>query len=396
LILIIITPIILKSQDNVVDYNKFIELFDKKIKKHQQWCYKYEINQIPYKYVHAYIRDTIELRDRTDIYAYFSIKNFDKINDYDVLVYKAEHGAGAGNESFYISSYKNREQISTMYFGTSEDKPWVSQFRFQKNENNIGIITEHKYNFKEKYAPEEFHCFNVDKNGKISKIDCTIFEDQYRKFPEASSRILNIEDLEKYSIEDLAIMRNEVFADYGYIFKSSKWKSYFTNMDWYKPRYENVNNNLSNIEKLNVELILKVENRKIKQLEENKIVVVLDGYFTRIKKNEIREVLDDVNIVDTSFVEPDTAYKCTGLIGRNGLFLISTDLAPRERMTRFSEYFVYDRMPLYIVNGTDTISDYKGIDPNSIDSMIVIPPFDAALKFGSNYNGGIIKIYNSN
>ncbi|MDX1373428.1 MAG: YARHG domain-containing protein, partial [Nitrososphaeraceae archaeon] len=43
------------------------------------------------------------------------------------------------------------------------------------------------------------------------------------------------------SIEDLDMMRNEIFADYGYKFKSEEWKDYFSSKYWYKPLYDDVN-----------------------------------------------------------------------------------------------------------------------------------------------------------
>ena len=50
-------------------------------------------------------------------------------------------------------------------------------------------------------------------------------------------------------------MRNEIFADHGYIFKSQKWKDYFADKPWYTPRYEDVNDKLSVIEKINIQTI---------------------------------------------------------------------------------------------------------------------------------------------
>jgi len=53
----------------------------------------------------------------------------------------------------------------------------------------------------------------------------------------------------------LRIMKNEIFARYGYIFKSEDLKSYFSAKGWYEPRYENVDKYLSKIELHNIEVI---------------------------------------------------------------------------------------------------------------------------------------------
>ena len=61
------------------------------------------------------------------------------------------------------------------------------------------------------------------------------------------------------SIEDLDIMRNEIFAEYGYKFKTEKWQKYFSEQSWYTPMYDDVNDKLTEIDKANVKLILKVK-----------------------------------------------------------------------------------------------------------------------------------------
>lgn len=81
----------------------------------------------------------------------------------------------------------------------------------------------------------------------------------YGAYPEASHHILTSRELRKYSSYDLRIMRNEVFARYGYIFKSSDLREYFNAQEWYRPLYNNVNHRLTHIEKVNVEKIKEYE-----------------------------------------------------------------------------------------------------------------------------------------
>jgi hypothetical protein len=61
------------------------------------------------------------------------------------------------------------------------------------------------------------------------------------------------------NIADLDIMRNEIFAAYGYKFNSEKWIKYFQGKDWYSPQYENVDEMLTETDKHNIELILRVK-----------------------------------------------------------------------------------------------------------------------------------------
>lgn len=74
-------------------------------------------------------------------------------------------------------------------------------------------------------------------------------------FPFTSTRLLSQSDIESYSKSDLKLMRNEIFARYGYIFKTDDMKSYFSNQSWYKPQFTDVSNKMSEVEKKNIELI---------------------------------------------------------------------------------------------------------------------------------------------
>ncbi len=62
-----------------------------------------------------------------------------------------------------------------------------------------------------------------------------------------------------FSLEEYQYMRNEIFATYGYKFKTEKWQKEFSKYNWYKPVKDNVDDSLSPIEKKNVEFILKME-----------------------------------------------------------------------------------------------------------------------------------------
>jgi hypothetical protein len=75
----------------------------------------------------------------------------------------------------------------------------------------------------------------------------------------ASKEKLDIKELEKMSSFDLRIMRNEICARHGYIFESFFMNEFFKCWYWYKPSLSNVYDNLTELEKKNIELIKKVE-----------------------------------------------------------------------------------------------------------------------------------------
>jgi len=67
--------------------------------------------------------------------------------------------------------------------------------------------------------------------------------------------------LDTLSKEEIAFIRNEIYARHGYIFQTEPFKSYFSEKSWYVPN-ENFNESmLSDIEKVNVNTILEYEKR---------------------------------------------------------------------------------------------------------------------------------------
>ncbi|MBZ0201606.1 MAG: protein kinase [Ignavibacteria bacterium] len=78
-------------------------------------------------------------------------------------------------------------------------------------------------------------------------------------YPQASERYLSESDLSGLSQFELRVMRNEIFARHGYIFKTDEMREHFESQSWYSARYSNVENMLSDIEKSNINLIKRYE-----------------------------------------------------------------------------------------------------------------------------------------
>ncbi len=84
-----------------------------------------------------------------------------------------------------------------------------------------------------------------------------------RKYSIASLFRLNEDYLQYFSGEELKIMRNEIFAQYGYTFNSKELQDHFKKELWYKPTnisIEEINGKLSEVEKYNIDLIKNAEN----------------------------------------------------------------------------------------------------------------------------------------
>ncbi|HEY3406416.1 MAG TPA: YARHG domain-containing protein [Ohtaekwangia sp.] len=81
------------------------------------------------------------------------------------------------------------------------------------------------------------------------------------QYPQASQRLLKIIDIQEMDEPELKLMRNEIFARYGHIFKSADLKAHFESQSWYKPVSADVTGQLTDIEKKNADLIKRQEQR---------------------------------------------------------------------------------------------------------------------------------------
>ncbi|MEX1132329.1 MAG: YARHG domain-containing protein, partial [Flavobacteriales bacterium] len=79
-------------------------------------------------------------------------------------------------------------------------------------------------------------------------------------YPQASSRELTATEVQTMTLADLRIMRNEIFARHGYIFKDAALSAHFSAQPWYKPMFDNVNHLLTPTERANISLIKQFEN----------------------------------------------------------------------------------------------------------------------------------------
>jgi hypothetical protein len=82
-------------------------------------------------------------------------------------------------------------------------------------------------------------------------------------YPFTSTEMLTGDDLFDYEPSEFKFMRNEIFARHGCIFETTEMKNYFSAKKWYKPQFDKntVMNQLSDIEKHNVEVIKKAEGK---------------------------------------------------------------------------------------------------------------------------------------
>ncbi|HHV98546.1 MAG TPA: YARHG domain-containing protein [Clostridiaceae bacterium] len=79
-------------------------------------------------------------------------------------------------------------------------------------------------------------------------------------FP-SDSELITEEYLMELTKDEVALLRNEIFARHGYIFRTEPFRTYFSNKPWYTPNENFDDSLLSEIEKANVNTILAYEEK---------------------------------------------------------------------------------------------------------------------------------------
>ena len=81
-------------------------------------------------------------------------------------------------------------------------------------------------------------------------------------YPFTSTKLVTEKELQKYTSQELKIIRNEIYARYGFIFQSNgQMDKYFSQKNWYKKSNKQVDQWLTSIELRNIETIKKVEKK---------------------------------------------------------------------------------------------------------------------------------------
>ncbi|MEM7654612.1 MAG: YARHG domain-containing protein [Bacteroidota bacterium] len=107
--------------------------------------------------------------------------------------------------------------------------------------------------------------FTVGENLEFVQIAADSTEKSYRRYPFTYHRLLTEAELRGYAKAELRLMRNEIFADYGYQFRSEDLQQHFSAQSWYQPTTTDVaavSPRLNWLEQQNVALIRRLEQRK--------------------------------------------------------------------------------------------------------------------------------------
>lgn len=136
-------------------------------------------------------------------------------------------------------------------------KEFVYNPNFMLDPNSDLVDWTNSKNFVEKYTDDDgkTESYTTSKNRSASD---AVFK------LNASKQKLTEKDIKNLRKLDLEIIKNAVFARHGYSFKKETYRNFFEQTDWYIPVSNNVDNELSPMEKENVALL----NRFIKYAED--------------------------------------------------------------------------------------------------------------------------------
>ncbi|MCC0733457.1 YARHG domain-containing protein [Clostridioides sp. ZZV14-6009] len=193
----------------------------------------------------------IKLYSKSEEESNYTVKYEEESSDSNSIVLKGKDTLS--KEKFTITKF-NSNEISLQANNVSGTLNKISKEEAEKFIKSINN-KENSENTDKKSNKSDSGSSSNTKNKEVS------YDDDYIIY-DSDSRVLTKDELGLYSKEELAYIRNEIFARYGYVFKEEPYKSYFSNKSWYQPDYSIGADTdiLNSVEKQNVSLIKEMEN----------------------------------------------------------------------------------------------------------------------------------------
>ena len=132
---------------------------------------------------------------------------------------------------------------------------------YADNENGVNIRFE-PYDKNNKNSEAECYPDETEQSIKVTKTNwsSTVADKTIQgRYPYTSTRAMSRDELFVFIIDNLDIMRNEIFARHGHIFKAERFADYFNTQPWYNGTVDDATELLSEIEQQNVEQIKAVQ-----------------------------------------------------------------------------------------------------------------------------------------
>lgn len=146
----------------------------------------------------------------------------------------------------WVPTYRNltNVRVENGRFYSDETKGWFASMTSPGDSSN-GLVIEKPWSWTEK--DEYGSCLDkkLEVEGAYEECSLWLLPENHLRFAPKS---------------ELKIMRNEIYARYGYKFKpGGEMDTHFRATSWYMPIYDDVSSFLTDIEKANIALLLRLE-----------------------------------------------------------------------------------------------------------------------------------------
>ena len=168
---------------------------------------------------------------------------------------------------FCVSGLWDGTDCTTYTFGEEDEAPVLTLVHPNKDR---AVIVRKTVNGLELFpAIEEDEWGIWEKDESKPRITLVKTAEAHGAFTLASDHVMTLAALKLYAgtpvLQNLQIMRNEIFARHGYKFKTKDMADFFSTKAWYTPQYDDVTSRLTEIERINISLIQELEKRYEKQ-----------------------------------------------------------------------------------------------------------------------------------
>ncbi len=174
-------------------------------------------------------------------------------------------------------------EVEAIHGKRFEDDPWLQQYFDER----------YWYRPAERYKPKGLSAIELKNLQLIDTI-----RRQQRKVAIApgdmelfENKVITEAMLRGLSLHELRLLRNEVYARHGRVFKTLWLQQYFGGQAWYDPNEEFKDEEVTGIDKTNVETIVAYENKLHDQLSTKPIArALLNGLFVE----DVRKMRDEI------------------------------------------------------------------------------------------------------
>ncbi len=163
-------------------------------------------------------------------------------------------------------------EIEAIHGKRFEDQPWLQQYF----EERYWYEPSDRYDSKQLSPIERKNLQTIaaaqrgQRNLALAPGDLELFE----------NRLITEQMLKGLSLHELRLLRNEIYARHGRQFRAAWLQQYFFSQPWYEQNEDFLDEQLSGSDKLNVETIVKSENRIHDELATKPITrSLLEGLF---------------------------------------------------------------------------------------------------------------------